>query len=73
MSELLNSTEIKLINVNGFESVLNDNLKTKAAEKLFLTHQSDDIFFTDFAISADCTKENKRHPHFFVSHTQTAS
>ena len=34
MSELLNSTEIKLINVNGFESVLNDNLKTKAAEVL---------------------------------------
>lgn len=34
MSELLNSTEIKLINANGFESVLNDNLKTKAAEVL---------------------------------------
>ena len=34
MSELLNSTEIKLINANGFESVLNDNLKTKASEVL---------------------------------------
>lgn len=34
MSELLNLTEIKLINANGFESVLNDNLKTKAAAVL---------------------------------------
>ncbi len=30
MSELLNSTEINLINTNGFEGVLNESLKSKA-------------------------------------------
>lgn len=34
MSEILNSTEIKLINTNGFQSVLNDTLKTKASDIL---------------------------------------
>jgi len=34
MSELLNSTEIKLINANGFEGVLNNSLKEKASEVL---------------------------------------
>ena len=30
MSELLNSTEINIINSNGFEGVLNDTLKSRA-------------------------------------------
>jgi Fe-S cluster assembly protein SufD len=34
MSELLNSTEIKLINANGIEGVLNNSLKDKASEVL---------------------------------------
>jgi len=34
MSEILNSTEIKLINTNGFQGVLNDTLKAKATDIL---------------------------------------